>query len=157
MCDCVHVDGCFEKGRASMTGRWRKQSHLGTPDLVLGARHRGKKKKEEIERGGKGVRTQPSGISSQPWCAPQGRAAVKGREKGGGGVIACAAMRLDLGFRKVRREREGACLHKIKNSHVDMITWEGEERRGGGGKRERERKKKEGRKSQRSCLKRNGF
>ena len=82
---------------ASTTGTWRKQSHLGTSDLELGAMHSGRKK-EEIDRGRMG-------------CAPQGRAAVRGREKG---VIVCAVMRLDLGFGKVRRERKGACLHKIK-------------------------------------------
>ena len=63
-------------------------------------------KKEEIRREGR--------------CAPQGRAAVKGREKGGwererggGGVIGCEVMRLDLGFRKVWSERERGHIRKI--------------------------------------------
>ena len=73
-------------------------------------------KKEEIERGGRGVRTQPSGI--WPWYAPQGRAAVKGRERG---VRVCAVMRLDLEFRKVRREKRGM-LTQDQNSHGDVIT-----------------------------------
>ena len=64
---------CVQKGRASTTGRGRKQRHLGTPDLVLGARHRGRKKKEEIE-----------GIGG--W-APQGRAA--GSEGKGGYSVCC--------------------------------------------------------------------
>ena len=63
---CVRADGCINKGRASTTGRWRKQSHLGTPDLVLGARHRGRKKNK----------------TWREWCTPQGRAVVKGRERG---------------------------------------------------------------------------
>ena len=32
MCTRAAVE---EKGKASATERWRKQSHLGTPDLVL--------------------------------------------------------------------------------------------------------------------------
>ena len=75
--------GLFQMAVASTTGRWRKQSHLGTPDLVLGAMHSGRKKEER--EGGWG-------------CAPQGRAAVRGREKG---VVVCAVMGLDLGFEKV--------------------------------------------------------
>ena len=46
-------------------------------------------KKEKTESGG-GV------------CAQQGRAAVKGRESR---VIGCEVLGLDLGFRKVQRER----------------------------------------------------
>ena len=102
----MHADGCIEeKGRA--TGRWRKQSHLGTPDLVLllGARHRDRKKRRDIVRGVGG-------------CAQQGRAIVKGRKRG---VIVGAVMRLDLGFVKVQREK-GGMLTQDQNSHVDLIT-----------------------------------
>ena len=42
--------------------------------------------------------------------------AVKGREKG---VIVCAVMRLDLGFRKVRREK-GGMLTQDQNCHADL-------------------------------------
>ena len=80
----MYSDWCIqEKGRASATGRWRKESHL-----VLGTRH-SSRKKEKIEREGEG--------------APQGRATVKGRE--GKEVIGCEVIRLDLGFRKVWREK----------------------------------------------------
>ena len=48
MCVRVYTDGCIEKGRASATEIWRKQSHLGTPDLMLGAR----KKRRDRGRGG---------------------------------------------------------------------------------------------------------
>ena len=65
----------------------RKQSNLGTLDLVLGARHSGRKKEKIM--GGVGL-------------SPQGTATVKGRERG---LIKCEVMRLDLGFRKVRREK----------------------------------------------------
>ena len=79
-------------------------------------------KKEEVERGGRKVGTHLSGISSQPWCTPQGRAAVKRKERE---VIVCAVMRLDLGFRKVWREK-GGMLTRDQNSHiyVDLITYE---------------------------------
>ena len=65
---CVCTDGHIqEKGRASTTGRWRKESQLGTLDLALGARHSGWKKRRDTERGD---------------GALQGRATVKGRERG---------------------------------------------------------------------------
>ena len=81
VCVCEYSDGCIqEKGRASATGNG--ESHLGTPDLVLGARHSGRKK-EEKERGKKGEGGK--GGDREGWCALQGRATLKGREKVGGG------------------------------------------------------------------------
>ena len=65
-------------------------------------------KKEEIERGVRVVHT------------PQGRAVVKGRERRV--IIVCAVnARLDLGFRRVRRQK-GGMLTLDQNSHVDLIT-----------------------------------
>ena len=58
-------------------------------------------KKEKIERGGKG---------GGGGCAQQGRATVKGRERG---VIVGAGMRLGLGV-GYSEERKEACLHKIE-------------------------------------------
>ena len=50
---CVYASRCFEeeKERSSAIGRWRKQSHLGTLDLVLvlNARRSVKKKKRDRE------------------------------------------------------------------------------------------------------------
>ena len=56
---------------------------------------------------------------------------MRGREKG---IIVCGAMRLDLGFGKVQRQK-GGMLTQDQNSHVDLITYERKRER----ERERER------------------
>ena len=86
---CMYTGGCIEeKGTTSSTGRWRKQSYLGTTDLVLvlSAGSSGRKKRKE--RGGEG--------------AVQGRATVMGRKRGTMGIYS---------FRNLGmcRERKGEC------------------------------------------------
>ena len=86
---CVYTGGCIEKGKASRTERWRKQSHLGSPDLVLGARHHGRKKRRDRERRAVVVVVVVCVcVCVGGGCAPQGRAIVKGKERG---VIGCSS------------------------------------------------------------------
>ena len=100
------VYGGESKGHCDREMEKTKPPGHSRPSVMVGARHRSRKKRRDRERGwGEG-------------CIQQVRATVKGRERA---VIVGAVMRLDLGFRKVRREK-GGMLTQDQNSHVDLIT-----------------------------------
>ena len=109
------IENCVRKRAYQGEGKGqcdREMEKTDPPGLVLSETKRsGRKdfKGREIEKK----------MEGKGGWAMQGRAAVKGEERG---IIGCEIMRLGLGFKRVQREKGGMLLLD-QYKHVDLITY----------------------------------